>query len=95
MTVERRTVLKGAAWAVPVVAVAVSTPLSAASTVSVIPAKCIRITPNHGHGGDPGNKDWWQGVYSDGSTTKPMSNGEAMSSKEWGELCRAAKKEKG
>lgn len=41
MTVERRTVLKGAAWAVPVVAVAVSTPLAAASEEY---KPCVRFT---------------------------------------------------
>lgn len=33
--VSRRTVMKGAAWSIPVVAVAVATPLAAASTVDV------------------------------------------------------------
>lgn len=87
---ERRTVLKSAAWSLPVIAAAVAVPLAAASQ-SVIPVKCIRIADNHGHGGTPGNKGWWQGVYSDGSVTDPMSNGEAMSDKTWGPLCRASK----
>lgn len=32
MTVERRTIIKGAAWSVPVIAAAVATPLATAST---------------------------------------------------------------
>lgn len=92
----RRNIVKAAAWSVPVIAVAVSTPLAAASEPypthpPKTPAKCIRVVPNHGHGGAPGNKDWWQGVYSDGSTTAPMSNGQAMSDPVWGPLCRAEK----
>lgn len=87
---ERRTVIKSAAWAIPVIAAAVAVPLATASQAT-IPVKCVRITNNHGHGGKPGNKDWWQGVYSDGTTTAPMSNGEAMSHKTWGPLCRTSK----
>lgn len=91
--VGRRTVIKSAAWSLPVIAVAVAAPLAAASVTPEpkVPVKCIRIKPNHGHGGKPGNKDWWEGVYSDGSHTKPMSNGEAMSDPVWGPICRAVK----
>jgi len=91
MTVDRRTVLKASAWSVPIVAVAVATPLAAASTASVYPLKCIRIQGNHGHGGNPGNESWWLGIYSDGSHTEAMSNSEAMSHKIWGTLCRDTK----
>lgn len=94
--ITRRAVVHSAAWSVPVIAAAIATPLAAASGPTETepprtPAKCIRIKPNHGHGGNPGNKEWWQGVYSDGSTTEPMSNGQAMSDPVWGPLCRAEK----
>lgn len=93
--IPRRTFVWGAAWSIPVIAAAVAVPQAAASTVAdVFPAKCIRVTENHGHGGNPGNKDWWQGIYTDGTTTELMSNGEAMSHKVWGPLCRDAKHDK-
>lgn len=90
-TIDRRTLLKASAWSVPVIAVAVATPLASASEVNPLPVKCVRVKENHGHGGDPGSKDWWVGIYSDGTQTTPMSNGEAMSHTVWGPLCRDVK----
>lgn len=87
---NRRTLFKAGAWYVPVIAAAVATPLAAAS--GPMPVACVRVTPNHGHGGTPGNKGWWQGVYSDGTTTELMDNGTAMRDKTWGPLCRKADK---
>lgn len=79
----RRTVIR-AAWSVPVIAAAVAVPQAAASTAPdenpAVPAACIRLT-----------KHEWQGVFSDGTTTHVMSNGEAMSHPVWGDLCRAVK----
>lgn len=89
--INRRTVLKGAAWSVPVVALTMATPLAAASEPYDPPVKCIRVTPNHGQGGQPGNKDWWQGFYASGKKTPLMSNGEAMSHPVWGPYCRDGK----
>lgn len=45
---DRRQVLKGAAWSVPVIAVAVATPQAAASTVPDEPIICGGTTGNNG-----------------------------------------------
>lgn len=70
-TTSRRTILKGAAWAVPVIASSAAVPLAAAS-VPVTSCKDIplaeryvldlRYTQNHGHGGDTGNA-WFEVVF--------------------------------
>jgi hypothetical protein len=86
MTVTRRTVVRSAAWSLPVIAAAVAVPLAAASTAqppaAAVPVKCVQLS-------GPPHKTW-QGVYSDGTTTEPMDNGTAMSDKTWGPLCRAS-----
>lgn len=84
--IERRTVIKGAAWSMPVIAAAVAVPASSASTsTAAMPQTCTKL-PNHGHGGDVGNS-WWQVTYSD-DTERLLDNGTVMRDRELRELCR-------
>lgn len=82
---DRRTFVKGAAWSVPIVAVAAAVPLAAASTDPVYPISCVYLE-NHGHGGNTGN-DWWLVTYSDKST-KTLDNGTVMSNDSLKKLCK-------
>lgn len=74
----RRTVLKAAAWSVPVIAVSVAVPLAAASTVRK-PVHCERLTVK----GQP----WWLVVFDDG-TTETLHNGDVMRDRELKGLCK-------
>lgn len=66
---DRRTVMKTAAWSVPVIAVAVATPMSAASTAPVDPASCVAL-PTGGFTVTGGN------LVSDGALgTSPTTDG--------------------
>lgn len=79
----RRDIVKGAAWSVPIIALAVAAPASAASTPAEpkLPYSCEHI-------GDKKNT-LWQGTYTNGEIIH-MTHSEAMSSKVWGKLCRAS-----
>ncbi len=87
MTHTRRTVIKSAAWSLPVIAAAIAVPLAAASTVPT-PRKPLLCTkePNHGHGGGKGNA-WWRVIYDDG-TAEILDNGTVMSTRELKEVCK-------
>lgn len=82
---DRRTVLKGAAWSVPVIAAVAATPLAAASAQQIYPISCVYLD-NHGHGGNTGNS-WWFVTYSDGSE-RTLDNGTVMRDKRLKELCK-------
>lgn len=79
---SRRSVVKGAAWSLPVIAIAVAAPAASASEAPVEPVACHKIK----HAGNGGHV--WVGTYSDG-TSVTMTNGEAMSG-EFGPICRAS-----
>lgn len=89
---ERRTVIKGAAWTIPVIAAATAIPTAAASS-QLTPPKPIACSkqPNHGHGGGTGN-GWWQVTYWDEAAGKTyvgmVDNGTVMSTPELRELCK-------
>lgn len=81
---NRRAVVIGAAWSIPVILASIATPLAAASTVERVPIGCVYLQ-NHGHGGSKGN-DWWAVTYNDGSTAV-LDNGTVMSNPELKRLC--------
>lgn len=87
MNTERRTIIRTAAWSLPVIAAAIAVPAATASTPTAVrkPIKCER-EPNHGHGGGVGNR-WWIVYYDDG-TADVLDNGTVMSNEELRELCR-------
>ena len=85
MTIGRWTIIKSAAWSLPVVAAAVAVPQAAASAPPRKPVACER-TPNHGHGGGQGNT-WWTVYYDDG-TAQVLDQGTVMSDKQLKEACR-------
>lgn len=73
----RRAVLR-AVWAAPVIAVAVATPLAAASATPTpgVPVACTKVSNTH-----------WNVAYNDG-TSKLMHNGDVMSDPTLKALCR-------
>lgn len=77
--VHRRTVVKSAAWSLPVIMAAVAVPLAAASQVERLPLTCTRLTSK----GQP----MYQVAYADGST-QTYNNGEVNSDKTLQALCR-------
>ncbi|MGN8024722.1 hypothetical protein [Microbacterium sp. 22242] len=81
----RRTIIKSAAWSLPVIAAVTAVPLAAASAAPRTALRCER-TPNHGHGGGTGN-GWWTVSYSDG-TAAVLSNGTVMSDPALRALCK-------
>jgi hypothetical protein len=87
----RRTVVKGAAWSLSVIAAAIAVPHAAASQVTKPQPIACKKAPNHGHGGDRGNA-WWQVTYWDEASGKTyvemIDNGTVMSTPELRELCR-------
>ena len=76
-TPTRRTIIKSAAWAMPVVAVAVSVPSAVASVAQ--PCKCVRLNQK----GQP----HYQVFYTDG-TDQIFNNGEINRDKTLQALCR-------
>lgn len=77
MSIDRRTVLKAGAWSVPVIAVAIATPLASASVAPKTPVKCERTDSKN---------PWWNVYYSDGSV-EVLHNGDVMSDKTLQALC--------
>lgn len=73
---NRRTVVIGAAWSIPVILASIATPLAAASSVERVPIR-IDYLDNYGGGGPKGGA-WWLVTYSDGSTAT-LDNGTVMS----------------
>lgn len=73
---DRRQFVRGAAWSVPVIAVAVAIPFAAASTAPRTPVACT-----------PLDKTWWQVAYNDG-TTDTVHQGDVNRDKELQALCR-------
>lgn len=80
MEITRRAALKASAWSVPIIAVAVATPLAAASVpIERLPLTC---TPLNNKG-----QPHYQVAYSDGST-EILDNGTVNSDKVLQALCR-------
>lgn len=78
--ITRRTVVKFAAWSIPVIAVAVATPLASAS---VLPARtCVSCIPLS----DKGQPHYFL-TFSDQSTAT-LNQGEVNSNKEYQAMCR-------
>lgn len=78
---ERRTVIKSLAWSVPVIAVAVATPLAAASTVVETPSPRIPVSC------EPAGKNLWTVGYNDG-TRETLHQGQVSRDKTLQALCR-------
>lgn len=79
--ITRRNVVKGAAWSVPVIAVAVATPLAAASGPTEtdppkIPIACTKA-----------GKNMWTVAYNDG-TSETLHQGQVDRDKTLQALCR-------
>lgn len=80
MNLTRRTVVKSAAWSIPVIAIAVATPLASAS---VPPEKvCISCVPLN----DKGQPHYFL-TFSDQSTAT-LNQGEVNRNKEYQAMCR-------
>lgn len=82
---SRRTIIRAAAWSLPVIAAAVAVPTATSSARPRTPLRCERAA-NHGHGGSSGNA-WWTVIYSDG-TTALRSQGVVMSDPALRTLCK-------
>lgn len=76
---DRRTLLKGAAWAVPVLAVSVATPIAAASMTPSIPVSCVLLNST----GSP----FYRVTYNDG-TSETLHRSEVAKNKELKTLCK-------
>lgn len=77
---DRRTLLKGAAWSVPVIAAAVAVPLAAASVPTErIPVGCVLLNGT----GSP----FYQVTYSDG-TSETLHRSKVAKDKELKALCK-------
>lgn len=76
---ERRTLLKGAAWSVPVIAAAVTVPLAAASMTPRIPVGCVLLNGT----GSP----FYQVTYNDG-TSETLHRSKVAKNKELKALCK-------
>ena len=74
---NRRDVLKGAAWSIPVIAASATVPVCTASTVT--PVECVRL--------DVKGQPFWQVFYSDG-TDRTLSNGDVNRDKGLQAVCR-------
>jgi hypothetical protein len=82
----RRTVIKSAAWSLPVIAAAVAVPLASASAPQERQVLSCTLEPNHGHGGGTGNA-WWRVIYDNGQAAI-LDNGAVMSDRKLREACR-------
>lgn len=76
MSISRRSLIKTSAWAVPIVSVAVSTPLAAASTTPRIPISCEELA-----------KGVFLVSYNDG-TTETLGQGQVNRDKALQAMCR-------
>jgi hypothetical protein len=87
---DRRTIVMGAAWALPVIAAATAIPAATASSASPElpprqPVSCEYLG-NQGHDGPKGGA-WWFVTYSDGSTAT-LDNGTVKSDRALRSLCQ-------
>lgn len=78
--ISRRLVLKSAAWSIPVIAVAVATPLASASVPPErVPLTCTPLN-------EKGQPHYFL-TFSDGSS-ETLNQGEVNSNKEYQAMCR-------
>lgn len=65
--IDRRTVLRSAAWSAPVIALAIASPAASASGDPTPPKGCqYGNYPGRGSGGDSNDNGWYQTIYADG-----------------------------